>query len=479
MKRSSGVLLHVSSLWGKYSCGSFGSACEKFIDFLAEGGFSYWQTLPFCLPDDYASPYSSYSAFSVNPFFIDLPKLHDNGLLTNEELEIAEQRTPYGMEFDRLKEERLSLLQKAAERYTDKKEIASFLASHPHTERFCHFMAMKAAAGTGDFRTWKKVEEDEKVLRCWEFICFIFMKQWKDIRAYAANKGVKIVGDIPFYVSLDSSDVWENPKEFLLDRRRMPTSVAGVPPDYFCPDGQLWGNPLYNWKAMEQNGFKWWRERVAFMCELFDCVRIDHFRGIESYFSIPASAESAKEGVWKKGPGMKFVSAIKEASGGKLLIAEDLGVITDKVRALVKESGFPGMRVLQFGFDDDASCPHLPHNYDENCVAYTGTHDNNTLLGFMWEASEQQKNKIAAYCGFDAKHFDEKESYRQILMTVLRSKADLVIFPLQDLLLYGVDTRMNVPGKGSGNWCWRFEKSQLDEIDTQWWLERNRLFGRI
>lgn len=476
MKRASGVLLHVSSLWGDYSEGSFGSAAREWIDFLSECGFSYWQTLPFCLPDEYDSPYCSFSTFSVNPFFIDLPLLEKDGLLTCEELAQATQKTPYSCEFDRLRTERLSLLSKAAERFGEPQEMTEFFRAHPKTADFCRFMALRASNKNRLWTEWTETKEDAEILRLWRFTQFIFFRQWKSIREYASQKGVSIIGDIPIYVALDSSDVWAAPEQFQLDRSNRPSCVAGVPPDYFAEDGQLWGNPLYDWKRMKQDGFAWWRERIRFMSELFDGVRIDHFRGLESYYSIPAGETTARNGTWKKGPGMALVRALREECPDRLLIAEDLGDITPAVEKLVSQSGFPGMRVLQFAFLGDPGSSHLPHNYDNHCVAYTGTHDNNTLLGYIWELDAETRRRVLSYCGYDGEDWDH--GYDAILRTMFASHAGLLILPVQDLLLYGSDTRLNKPGTSDDNWSYRITKQQLDTVDRAKFLNWNRLYGR-
>ncbi len=476
MKRASGVLMHVSSLWGDYSEGSFGKEAMKWIDFLSECGFSYWQTLPFCLTDDYNSPYQSYSAFSVNPFFIDLPSLKDMGLLTDAELSSAKQNTPYSCEFDRLKKERFDLLSKAAQRFTDKAAIAEFMENHKQSEQFCRYMSLKEVNEKKAWYEWCNDIPDESIFGTWEFIIYIFFKQWHEIKTYANKKGIHIIGDIPIYVALDSSDVWANPSQFQLDKDNKPTGVAGVPPDYFCADGQLWGNPLYDWDKMKNDGYSWWKERMNFMTELFDGVRIDHFRGLESYYFVPAGETTARNGEWKKGPGMDLINALKETYKDKLIISEDLGDITDEVRTLVEESGFPGMRVLQFGFLGDGTSPHLPHNYENNCVAYTGTHDNNTLLGYVWEISEHDRRRLMDYCGYDGS--DWNNCYNSILRTMFASHAGLLILPIQDLLLYGSDTRLNTPGKCDGNWSFRITEEQLKGIDKDKFIKWNTLYGR-
>ncbi|MBO4453240.1 MAG: 4-alpha-glucanotransferase [Clostridia bacterium] len=478
MERKSGVLLHISSLWGDYSCGAFGKEGREFVDFLKQSGFSYWQVLPFCMPDKFASPYSSYSAFSVNPWFIDLKDLFDCGLVTERELINARQKTPYACEFGRLDAERFALLSKAAERFRGGKDFYEFFRKHPHTEDFCRFMALRAANRGKKFWLWKNGVPDESVLKAWKFICYTFMRQWGKLKAYANENGVKIIGDIPIYTALDSSDVWSAPDQFLVDQRYRPTRVAGVPPDYFSADGQLWGNPLYNWDAMKKDGYKWWCDRMAFMCEMFDVIRIDHFRGLESFYACSPRAKNARNGVWMKGPGMDLITRLKRVCKGKTLIAEDLGVITPEVKALVEKSGFPGMRVFQFGFDGYADTPHIPHNFGRNSVAYTGTHDNNTLLGFVWEIDGDKRKNMLEYCGYTGWDWNSREAYDSIIRTVLRSDADTAIFPLQDLLLFGADTRMNTPGEADGNWKWRVTRQQLDKLDRAKLKHLNLLYGR-
>lgn len=477
MKRSSGVLMHVSTLWGDYSEGSFGQAAKDWIDFLCDCGFSYWQTLPFCLPDKYNSPYCSFSTFSVNPYFIDLPTLQKEGLLTEAEVDAAKQKTPYSCEFKRLANERLALLNLAAKRCTDKKGIEEFLKKHPRTADFCKFMAIRTSNNDLPWTEWVNDTVDEEVLQLWQFMQYTFFRQWKEIKDYANAKGISIIGDIPIYVALNSSDVWAAPEQFQLDEDNKPVGIAGVPPDYFSADGQVWGNPLYNWDKMEADGFTWWKDRISLMCELFDGVRIDHFRGLESYFSIPADETTAKNGKWIKGPGMSLINALREVCPDKLLIAEDLGDITPEVAKLVRDSGFPGMRVLQFAFLGDPDSPHLPHNYDNHCIAYTGTHDNNTLLGYIWDLDDETRRHVLTYCGYFGDDWDN--GYDEILRTMFQSHAGLLILPVQDLLLYGNDTRLNVPGTDEDNWSYRITKEQLDKIDRNKFFEWNKLYGRI
>ena len=480
MKRHSGVLMHVSSLCGDYSIGSFGNEAKEFIDLLADCRFTYWQMLPFCMADECNSPYKSYSAFGGNPFFIDLPTLCEKGLLTEDELEGAKQESPYLCEFEKLRAEHIELLGRAAERAKEDKalcrKISKFLTEHKELADAAKFLALKSANGDLPWYEWKKKRPSAETLWLWKFIQFEFFTEWQEIKAYANSKGIKLIGDIPIYVALDSADVWANKDQFLLDERDRPTAVAGVPPDYFSEDGQLWGNPLYNWEKMREDGYAWWCRRIEHMLTLFDGVRIDHFRGLESYWSIPADAKTAKEGAWVKGPAEDMVDKIREVAGDRLIIAEDLGDITSDVVDLLNYSGFPGMRVLQFAFLGDRESPHLPHNYSDNCIAYTGTHDNNTLLGYIWECDDYTRRRIFSYCGYDGN--DWVEGCRAIVKAMFASHADTVIFPIQDILLYGADTRMNTPGTSKHNWAFRVTKEQLDTVDRGYFAYLNDLYTR-
>ncbi len=478
MERKSGVLMHISSLWGDYSCGSFGRNARAFVDFLYECGFSYWQVLPFGLVDECNSPYKSYSTFGGNPYFVDLELLFEDGLITESELCEAKQKTPYSCEFDRLSAERVELLMKASGRADSslREKINDFISENSYLADFCRFMALKSANDFAEWTEWERDEYSPETEFGWQFIQYEFFCQWKGLKEYANEKGIGIIGDIPIYVSFDSSDVYFNKGLFLVDDNNKMTDVAGVPPDYFAVDGQLWGNPLYDWDEMEKDGYKWWKDRMSFALGLFDGVRIDHFRAFESFWAVKGDAKTAKEGRWIKGPGMKLINAVKSVAGDKLVIAEDLGDITKEVAELVEESGFPGMRVFQFGFLGGET-PHKPHNYINNCVAYSGTHDNNTLLGFLWETPLEQKNELLRYCVCDEDKWDN-EGCRAIIRTITASNAGLVVFPVQDLLGYGNDTRLNVPGRAEGNWLYRITREQLDIIDRQYYKNLNRLYGR-
>jgi len=470
--------MHISSLWGEYSCGSFGKEAKEFIDFLSSCGFSYWQVLPFGLVDGCNSPYKSYSTFGGNPYFVDLTDLFEKGLITSDELNSARQSTPYYCEFPKLVEERVKLLTEASKRAGGelREKINRFIDSNKYLKDFCVFMALKTKNEDLPWTMWQSEEYDGETEFGWRFIQYMFFSQWAEIKSYASSKGIGIIGDIPIYVSYDSADVYFDKSLFMLDDNNKMTDVAGVPPDYFAEDGQLWGNPLYDWAEMERTDYSWWKDRISLALNLFDGVRIDHFRAFESFWAVKGDAETAKEGRWIKGPGMKLINAIKAVAGDKLIIAEDLGDITKEVYELVEESGFPGMRVFQFGFFG-GDTPHKPHNYVNNCVAYSGTHDNNTLLGYLWETPMDVKKGIMRYCSCNEDRWNE-DGCRAIIKTIMGSAAGLTIFPIQDLLGYGSDTRLNVPGRAEGNWLYRITKSQLDLIDKNYFKDLNELYGR-
>ncbi len=481
MKRKSGILLHISSLPSGYGIGSFGREAYGFVDFLAESGFGVWQVLPFCMPDGYNSPYKSRAFYSVNPYFIDIDTLVEKGYLTAAEAETAKEREPYIAEYERLSEERLELLLKAAERMRGNKAelrlMEAFFEASPKICDAATFLALSEANSGEPWQKWKCEKADPVRLFLWKFIQYEFHSQWTKLKAYANSKGISIIGDLPMYVDLDSADVWGAPDMFQLDSDGYPTSVAGVPPDAFSEEGQLWGNPLYNYDKMREDGYALWQSRVEYMLTLFDGVRIDHFRAFESYWAVPVSAKSAKEGKWVKGPGEELVDVIKRAALGKLIIAEDLGVITDEVRALLDYSDFPGMRVFQFGFSEDYDNPHMPHNYGEGCVAYTGTHDNNTTLGYLYELGEWERSRVLEYVSADPCNLNS--ATERVVRAVLQSHAPLCVIPLQDILGYGRDTRMNIPGTPKRNWAYRVASWQLDTLDRKRLYALNSLYGRV
>ncbi len=476
MDRKSGVLMHISSLYNNFSCGSFGKSAYEFIDFLKDCGFTYWQTLPFCITDEHNSPYMSFSSIGGNINFIDIEELFSEGLITSDELILCKQHTPYSCEFDRLEKERFPLLKKASMRLSDRSKVLEFIKNNKNIADCCIFMALKDANEGLPWNEWTTDKYDDDTLFAWQFIQYTFHEQWDKIHNYAKKRGIKIIGDLPFYVAYDSCDVKNNKEQFLLDENDKPSSVAGVPPDYFSEDGQLWGNPIYNWSQMKKDGYKWWKDRLSYMLTLFDGIRIDHFRALSAYWSVPAGAKTAKEGKWIDGPAEEMIDVIKEVAKDRLIIAENLGLIDSKVDELLKYSSFPGMSVFQFGFDGNPSNPHLPHNYHNNLVVYTGTHDNNTLLGFVWELDNYTRNAVLDYVGYC--NSDWNKCYDSIIKNMYCSSAGILIIPIQDLLGYGSDTRLNTPGKADGNWSFRITKEQLNEINKDKFKHLNHIYSR-
>lgn len=474
--RKSGVLMHITSLPGEYSIGSLGEPARQFIDKLAEAGFSLWQVLPLSMTDEVGSPYKSAASFGANPYLIDLPKLYEEGLLTAEELRSAAQDGGGRVEFSRIFRDRLELLRLAASRVVDRSEIIAYVDARPELSRAAYFLALKDVNGGKEWQRWDNFDcpIDELFFR--QFIEYKFYTQWQELHDYARARGISIIGDMPIYVAADSADVWGEPSQFMLDPDGYPTSVAGVPPDYFSAEGQLWGNPLYNWAQMKRDGYAWWRRRLEHALTMYDGVRIDHFRAIEAYFAVPKSAASAKEGGWQKGPGRAFIRMIREVADGRTIIAEDLGDITDEVRRLVDYSGFPGMRVLQFGFLGDNDSIHLAHNIPPHCVAYTGTHDNNTIVGFAEELDEGRRVRFLDYIG--AKSAEPRDVADAAIRTLMASRAEWVIFPVQDLLAEGGEARMNIPGSPEGNWGYRMSLDALRAFPTARLRYLNELYGR-
>lgn len=468
IRRGSGVLMHISSLPGEYGCGSFGREAYNFVDMLERGGFTAWQTLPFCLPDEYGSPYKSASAFSTNPYFIDLPTLAKEGLLTEEELWGARQKTPYLLELDRFESERMPLLARAASRADERLKVAvnEYAEGEPRIAEYCRWAAENLPTyGSEDAEFFRR------------FCEYQFFVQWSRIKTYANAKGIRIIGDIPIYLDCASCDAELHPELFMLDGSGKPTAVAGCPPDNFSEDGQLWGNPIYDWTAMALDGFGWWRERVSFCFKFFDVLRIDHFRAIEAYWSIPAKAETAKEGKWVKGPGMPFVQAIRSAAGDGEIIAEDLGASTPGLEAFMSEAGLPCMRIMQFGeYDGDPSDPHMSFNFPHACVAYTGTHDNNTVLGWAYELSAEKRRRLFDYCSYGGS--DICEGCASVIRSLFASPANMAVLPFQDLHLYGKDTRMNTPGVAKGNWIYRATPDAVQNVDVKYWRELNFVTAR-
>lgn len=494
--RSAGILLPVFSLPGKYGIGCFSKEARQFVDFLSRTGQSWWQILPLG-PTGYGdSPYQSFSTFAGNPYFIDLEALIADGLLTEEECKEHDfgsetRRIDYGKLFA----ERFKLLRKAYKRsnHADTSAFVAFCRENAFwLEDYALFMAVKDYHGGADFETW---EDDirnyqPEALAFWReklsdevdfyrFVQFEFLKEWKSLRAYAAEKGIRIIGDIPIYVSHDSSDFWANRELFMLDERGRVRLIAGVPPDGFSADGQVWGNPLYDWRRHAEDGYQWWLKRIAKCQELYDMIRIDHFRGFDEFFAIPASESTAKSGHWEKGPGIALFEAVRERFGKTPIIAEDLGYVTDTVRKLVEDTGFPNMKVLEFAFDSRDStgaAEYLPYRYKPGCVVYTGTHDNETVRGWIDSILPQERKRVTEY--LDVRTDDPEEIVDKFVITALACVADLCIIPIQDYLRLDNSARINHPSTQGTNWKWRMLSEDLSEELAERIRHMMELYGR-
>lgn len=482
MNRYAGVLLSVTSLPSKYGIGCFDQAAYDFVDWLEKAGQRYWQILPLGATSHGASddsPYQAYSAFAGNPYMISLEALIEEGVLTREECDAVDFGTnPAKVDFIKLSKNRLALLHKAYERSDISKNanFRRFCASNAWwLDDFALFMALKDYFDEAPFRQWP-----EDIRMHWGFamdyynrelyydvefqkyLQFKFDEQWTKLKSYANAKHIQIVGDIPIYVSPDGADVWAHPELFQLDEHNAPTAIAGCPPDAFAADGQVWGNPLYRWDYHRATNFQWWCSRMWYSFKLYDVVRVDHFRGFDEYFSIPANAESAKAGHWEKGPGMDLFNAIRWQLGDVNIIAEDLGLMTDGVRRLVRDSGCPNMKVLQFAIDPTdigASNDYWPHNYNSNCVVYTGTHDNETVAGWYVGLAEDAKKQVREYLG--DYHTPDNQMHKVLIHLAMRAVSKDCIIPIQDHLGLGNEARMNQPGTVGFNWRWRLKPGQL------------------
>ncbi len=442
-----GILLPVFSLPNRYGIGSFGEEAYRFVDFLKRTGQHYWQVLPLT-PTSYGdSPYQSPSAFAGNPYFIDLDLLLMDGLLTAEECKAEETRSKT-IDYARLYERRYKVLYKAYARFWKPQSYYAFVEDNREwLLPYATFMALKERNGGKPWNEWTDTAPaDEEEVSFWIFLQFEFYTQWHALKSYANARGVQLIGDMPIYVAYDSADVWRDPQLFQLDRD-VPVEVAGVPPDDFSAEGQLWGNPLYRWEAMKEDGYGWWKRRMKAALDLYDIVRIDHFRGFSAYYAVPYGESTAKNGSWKPAPGKELFAELKKEFPDAKIIAEDLGVLDDDVRSLLKQTGFPGMKVAQFGFSEENS-EHNPKNFPESCIAYTGTHDNPT-------AKEWQKS-----LGKDARERFEKDAGKgrfALVKSVLQSAAETVILPLQDYMGLGSEGRINTPSTLGKNWVWRLK----------------------
>ena len=489
--RASGILLHITSLPSPFGIGTLGREAHDFADFLFSAGQRYWQMLPTGATSYGDSPYQSFSAFAGNPYFIDLEQLREQGLLMQEELEAAFWGDDLRqVDYRAVYEARLPLLRKAFGRIDARMQEAldTFIEEHASwLEEYALFMALKAQFGMRAWTDWPeelRLRKEEALsqyrallsgeIRFFSFVQLLFFRQWDALKAHCASRGVKLIGDLPIYVAMDSADVWANPQYFQLDEARMPLQVAGVPPDYFSADGQLWGNPLYDWAVMEKDGFSWWMRRIAASAKMFDVLRIDHFRGLSSYWSVPYGDATARNGVWRKGPGRAFVDALKINFPGFPIIAEDLGAPAEDVYALMDYAGYPGMRVLQFAFDALSENSYQPHTYPTRCVCYTGTHDNDTVTGWLKSGDPEAVGYAVEYFGLNAK---EGLNWG-FLRGGMSSVAELFIAQMQDYLGLDEVSRMNMPSTTGCNWCWRMLPGEADDALSRRIARMTRMYGR-
>lgn len=493
----SGVLMPLSCVNGDFAVGVMGKEAREFLLKMKRMGFSCWQVLPIGMTDEMNSPYCSCSAFAGNPVYIDPRELPD-GLLTKDEIdESIYSGSCYTADYSFAFEKRMKALRLAFSRADGVllEKAEKFAEENKYCRDFSLYMALKEKFGLSPWWEWdenykfyhlaakSKDDEIKKEALFHSFVQYLFYTQWSKLKEYANSLGVEIFGDMPIYVSLDSADVWADTSLFKLDKKTLkPKKVAGVPPDYFSADGQLWGNPIYAWDEMEKDGFSWWKERLSFALKIYDSVRIDHFRALASYWEVDADAKTAKNGEWKKGPGLKLFDALEIKQKSLPIVAEDLGTFGEDVVKLLEDTGFPGMRVIQFGFDPNGDSTHLVHNYSRNCVAYVGTHDNNTLLGWLYEASPSERKFALDYCAFKGDNWGEggykSPSCRSVIETVWRSSAYLSVISFQDMCGFGSDARMNRPGVAKGNWLFRAGKDAIDSVDEEYYKYINYLYKR-
>lgn len=477
--RRSGILMPVSSLPGAYGIGTLSKEAYAFVDFLKAAGQKLWQILPLG-PTGYGdSPYQAFSTFAGNPYFIDLEALIEEGLLTKEECEAldwggCEEYIDYG----NLYTSKFQALRLAFSRVNLEKEDDFFRFVAENREwvlDYALFMAVKNAHGGACWTQWEEdvlLRRESALEHCrkkyaeeilfYEYIQYVFDKQWAALKSYANEAGIKIVGDMPIYVAFDSTDLWANPELFQLDEKHMPLAVAGCPPDAFSETGQLWGNPLYRWEYHKSTGYAWWIRRMRHSFKLYDVVRIDHFRGFESYYSIPAQAQTAMYGTWQKGPGMELFRAIEHALGKREVIAEDLGLLTPEVEQLLEDSGYPGMKIFQFAFYEDSDSVYLPQSHIKNCVVYTGTHDNQTTLGWYLTLDQKDRRFLEAYTGITS----WKNVCDGLIRLAMMSVSDTCVIPMQDYLELDDSARLNEPGSFGNNWKWRMKKDAKDQYQT-------------
>ena len=493
MERGAGILMHVTSLPSKYGIGTIGKTAFEFVDFLRKSGQKYWQILPLGPTGFGDSPYQSFSVYAGNSYLVDLELLCDDGLLLKSECENVDWgSTPDFVDYEKIYANRFELLKKAYSRYKQRnqRDFDDFKEKNSHwLFNYAMYMAVKKHFDMLPWSLWpdesikmrqkagieKYAHELYDDIACFMFIQFVFYSQWENLKIYANSLGVKIIGDMPIYVGMDSADTWVNPEIFCLDENLDPINVAGCPPDAFAVTGQLWGNPLYNWNHLKETGYTWWINRVKCALELFDVVRIDHFRGFDSYYAVPYGAKDAVNGEWLIGPGIDFFNYIKENLGEVSIIAEDLGFLTDSVKNLLQSTKYPGMKILQFGFDSDENNEFLPHHYTKNSVVYTGTHDNSTIVGWFENACEKEKTFATNYAVLSRA---EGINWGMI-RTAYSSVCNVAIIPFQDFLGLDDCARMNIPSTIGQNWKWRARAEDFDDELAEKIKGLTKLYGRL
>ena len=490
--RTCGVLCPVFSLPSPYGIGTFGKSAYEFVDQLKKAGQSYWQILPLGQTGYGDSPYQSFSTFAGNPYFIDLDMLREEGLLTVTECEQVEVcESPAYIDYEKMYFSRYKVLRMAFARFraSDEKRYAKFVKKNSYwLEDYALYMAVKNHFGGKAFTEWdsdirlrkKKAvarykEQLSEEMDFYKFLQFYFSRQWKKLKKYANKKGIEIIGDIPIYVAFDSADTWANPELFQLDDGGLPIAVAGCPPDCFCATGQLWGNPLYDWNHHKQTKYAWWMQRIAYCYELYDVVRIDHFRGFESYYAIPYGDPTAEFGHWEPGPGYALFERMKATLGECKVIAEDLGFLTDEVRALVAKTGYPGMKIIEFAFSDYEDNDYLPHHYGKNSIVYTGTHDNETALGWLSGLSKEDRKFVKEYCHCQT----DKGLVQALIRLAMMSVSETAVIPIQDYLELDNAARINVPSTLGENWKWRLLPGQFDDKIVEKMREMAKISFRL
>lgn len=490
--RESGILLPISALPQGYGIGGFSGKAYEFVDWLAKAGQKNWQILPLG-PTGYGdSPYQSFSTFAGNPYYIDLDTLKEEGLLTEEECREADcGENPRSVDYGRVYETRFKVLRKAFSRFQEDEGYRRFGEENAFwLEDYCLYMAVKGSQAQNSWLKWPEAlkkrhpealeqaaAELEEEIRFYRFQQYCFDRQWKKLKQYANDRGIRVIGDIPIYVALDSADAWANPELFQFCEEGEPLAVAGCPPDAFAATGQLWGNPLYRWSYHEETEYAWWMKRIQYCFRLYDVVRIDHFRGFESYYSIPYGDRTAEFGHWEPGPGIRFFQTLKQKLGNLPIIAEDLGFLTENVHRLLRDSGYPGMKVLEFAFDSREDSDYLPHNYHHNCVVYTGTHDNDTLAGWYQAMSRSDREFSVRYMN-NARSLPEEIPWDFIRMAH-SSVADLAVVPMQDYLGLGTEARFNEPSTLGKNWKWRMLPEECTDELAEKIRNMTKLYGRL